>query len=58
MNAKDLVFEITHSTDMLRAAMRQYAHASACDLDFLANEARFWHGNRARARRMLASLAH
>lgn len=57
MSAPELMFEIQHSTEMLRAAMRQYADASAGDLDFLRNEARFWHGNRARARRMLASLA-
>lgn len=58
MSASTLQFEIDHSTAMLRAAMTQYAHASAGDLDFLRNEAQFWFGNRARARRMLAGLAH
>lgn len=57
MSASDLMFEIQHSTEMLRAAMHQYAHASAGDLEFLAGEARFWHGNRERARRMLTCLS-
>lgn len=57
MNASDLVSEINHSTDMLRTAMRQYADASPADMEFLAGEVLFWHGNRARARRLLAGLA-
>lgn len=55
MTRASLQAEIDHSTACLHAVFDQYAGAMPADHAYWRNEALFWAGNRARARRMMQS---